>query len=175
MTSRRPNDVETTGDTSFGDTGGGEHPPPLLRQATTSSAPLEIRRRLETRLPVHHRVDIRRRPYEVVAAVVAHVAGLPRHPRNGQFGGQPFWLAYGPTMVYAAFPATQMVTPPGVASQQALPVVNVTAAAHPAIPAAGKQQRWMQTSAVTATPNSAPALGYVNVCGAMSPLLRVEP
>ena len=27
----------------------------------------------------------------------------PRHPWNGQFGGQPFWPAYGPTMAYAAF------------------------------------------------------------------------
>jgi len=90
----------------------------------------------------------------------------PRHPWNGQFGGQPFWPAYGPTMAYAAFPATQTVTPPGLAPQQAPPVVNATSTAHPAMPAAGQQHRWMQTSAPTAPPNSthSTALDYVNVC-----------
>ena len=90
----------------------------------------------------------------------------PRHPWNGQFGGQPFWPTYGPTMAYTGFPATPMLTPPGVAPQQAPPTVNATAAALPAMPAAGQQQeQWTQAPAATAPPNSAPASSYVNVCG----------
>ena len=89
----------------------------------------------------------------------------PRHPWNGQFGGQPFWPAYGPPMAYTGFPATPMLTPHGVAPQQVPPTVNATAAASPAMPAAGQQQ-WTQASTATAPPNSAPLSGFVSVCAA---------
>ena len=94
--------------------------------------------------------------------MVALVAGL--HVTLGTASSED--NRSGPPMTYAAFPTTQMMTPPGMAPHQAPPTVNATAAAPSAMPVIGQQQQWTQVSTATAPQNFTPASGYVNVCGA---------